>query len=431
MRERLRKEYLRRVKMVLRTELYGRNKVEAINGLALPVLTYSFGVIHWGTTELQQLDRKTRRLLTMHGIHHPSADVDRLYVSRRDGGRGLMQIEGVYKSTIVGLDSYLDRSSDPFMKLVRESDSGKTQFSIKRLARQFTDQLQKPMMPGDTSESGVTQKDMSVGMFRERSHTRRVGSWRQKPMHGQYRLITEKPSIDAKRTFDWLRTSNLTGATEGLIVAAQDQAVRTRYYEKQILHQHISPTCRVCRVCPETVSHIVSGCGALAPRDYTVRHNQVASIIHWNICRHFGVPVVARWYRHQPDKLVETDDITMMWDTTIPTASKVKANRPDICLRHKKANTCLLIDISVPWDDNVGKAYADKLAKYADLRVEVNRMWHCQSRVIPVILGALGTVHAGMEGCLDSIPGHHNLQHLQSTALFGSARILRKHVSSV
>ena len=71
MRERLRCEYFRRVKMVLRTELYSRNKVLAINGLALPVLTYSFGVIHWGTTDLQQLDRRTRKLLTMHGVHHP------------------------------------------------------------------------------------------------------------------------------------------------------------------------------------------------------------------------------------------------------------------------------------------------------------------------------------------------------------------------
>ena len=57
MRERLRREYFRRVKMVLRTELYGRNKVLAINGLALPVLTYSFGIINWRATDLQQLDR--------------------------------------------------------------------------------------------------------------------------------------------------------------------------------------------------------------------------------------------------------------------------------------------------------------------------------------------------------------------------------------
>ena len=71
---------------------------------------------------------------------------------------------------------------------------------------------------------------------------------------------------------------------------------------------------------------------------------------------------------------METDDIVVMWDTTIPTAGKIKANRPDICLRDKKAYTCLLIDISCPADGNVGRKHAEKLAKYGDLRVEVSRM---------------------------------------------------------
>ena len=76
MRERLHREYFRRVKVVLRTELYGWNKIRAINGFALPVLTCGFGVIHWGCMDLQQLDRQTRKLLSMHGVHHPAADVD-------------------------------------------------------------------------------------------------------------------------------------------------------------------------------------------------------------------------------------------------------------------------------------------------------------------------------------------------------------------
>ena len=74
--------------MVLWTELYGWNKILAINGFALPVLTYSFGVIHWGCMDLQQLNRRTRKLLSMHGVHHPSADVDRLYAPCSDGGGG-------------------------------------------------------------------------------------------------------------------------------------------------------------------------------------------------------------------------------------------------------------------------------------------------------------------------------------------------------
>ena len=115
---------------------------------------------------------------------------------------------------------------------------------------------------------------------------------------------------------------------------------------------------------------------------------------------------------------------------TIPTARKIKANRPDICLRNRKTNTCLLIDISCPADGNIGKKHAEKLAKYSDLRVEISRMWHCRTLVVPVVLGALGTVHAGIARWLDIIPGHHNLQHLQKTVLLGSTRILRKVMSS-
>ena len=186
----------------------------------------------------------------------------------------------------------------------------------------------------------------------------------------------------------------------GTVVAAQDQALRTRYYERNILHQDVSPTCRLCSVGLETVDHTVVGCSALAPMDYTDRNNQVASIIHWGICRHFGVPVESRWYRHHPDRLVETDNITMMWDTAIPTARKINAHRPDICFRNKKTNTCLLIDISCPTDGNIARKQAEKLTKYSDLWVEVSRMWQWRTLVVPVVLGALG-VHTGITWWLD------------------------------
>ena len=106
--------------------------------------------------------------------------------------------------------------------------------------------------------------------------------------------------------------------------------------------------------------------------------------------------------RHQPDKLVEKDDIVMMWNTTISTAKKIKVNRHDICLRNKKANTCLLINISCPDDGNVRK-HAEKLAEYGDLRVEIeiSHMWQCRTQVVPVFFGALGTVHAGVARWLD------------------------------
>ena len=198
---------------------------------------------------------------------------------------------------------------------------------------------------------------MDAKHFHKCSSYLRVRSWSGKPMHGQYRRLTEQSPVDMEESFGWLKAANLPGASEGLVVAAQDQALRTRYYEHHILHRNVSPTCRVCSAGLETVDHIVAGCSAIAPTDYTDRHNQVASIIHWNNCRQFQVPVESRWYWHQLDRLVETDDMVMMWDTTIPTAGKIKANRPDICLRDKKANTCLVIDISCPAGGNLLKSW--------------------------------------------------------------------------
>ena len=87
-KEMLKKEYFRRLRLVLGTELNAKNKIQAIGSLAVPVLRYSFGIVDWRQEELQKLDRKTRKLLTIHGQHHPRADVDRLYVPRQQGGRG-------------------------------------------------------------------------------------------------------------------------------------------------------------------------------------------------------------------------------------------------------------------------------------------------------------------------------------------------------
>ena len=100
--------------------------------------------------------------------------------------------------------------------------------------------------------------------------------------------VSEQPPADMKETHGWLKAANLPVATEELVVAAQDQALRTRYYERKILHRDVSPTCRMCSGGLETVDHIVAGCSSMAPMHYTDRHNQVASIIHWDVCRHLG-----------------------------------------------------------------------------------------------------------------------------------------------
>ena len=63
MKVKIRKEYKRRIKLVLKSELNARNKVVAFNTLAVPVILYSYGVIDWKLDEIQDLDRMTRKQL--------------------------------------------------------------------------------------------------------------------------------------------------------------------------------------------------------------------------------------------------------------------------------------------------------------------------------------------------------------------------------
>jgi hypothetical protein len=77
MKERLKQEYRRRLRMILKSELNTRNKITATGGLAVPVLNYSFGIINWRTAEIKEIDRRSRKMLTMYTDLH---DVSQFYV---------------------------------------------------------------------------------------------------------------------------------------------------------------------------------------------------------------------------------------------------------------------------------------------------------------------------------------------------------------
>ena len=81
-KDRLSKEYVRRVKKVIRSKLNGGNMVRVINSWAVSLLRYSGGVVRWTKVELMNLDRKTRKLLIIQDALHARADDSRLYLMR-------------------------------------------------------------------------------------------------------------------------------------------------------------------------------------------------------------------------------------------------------------------------------------------------------------------------------------------------------------
>ena len=87
------KEYIRKLKKVLKTKLNGGDLVSGVNTYAVSLLRYLAAFVSWRKNELQAIDRKTRKLFTIYGALHPKSNVDRLYIPRKEGGRGLISAE--------------------------------------------------------------------------------------------------------------------------------------------------------------------------------------------------------------------------------------------------------------------------------------------------------------------------------------------------
>ena len=213
---------------------------------------------------------------------------------------------------------------------------------------------------------------------------------------------------------------------KGFIIVAQDQRLPTRWYQYNILKKpDVDPKCRLCGRFDETIDHLVSGCPELAKTNYIHRHNKAAAHMHWAICKEFGIEVKEQWYEHEPKTVTWNDSVTILWDMPIHTDRTIAANRPDIVLKNKKDKTCLLIDMTIPLDTYTSVKTMEKLTKYKDLEIEVERMWGLKTTTVPVVMGALGTIKKDMENYTNKIPGNINIHELQKITLLSTAHLLR------
>jgi len=100
-------------------------------------------------------------------------------------------------------------------------------------------------------------------------------------------------------------------------------------------------------------------------------------------------------YEHVPTS-VETSQggtVIVLWNQQVQTDRIIhNNNKPDIIIRDNEKGTCILIDVAISGDRNVIKKEAKKILKYKDLTIEIQCMWNVKTKVIPVIIGATGTI---------------------------------------
>ena len=179
MKEKIKKKYLGRTRKLLETKLYSRNLIKEINTWAVSLVIYSGLILKWIKEELKQMDQITRKLKIMNKTLYPRDDVDRLYVSRKEGGRGLCSIVDSVDTSIQRLEDYIEKC-------------GRTLITTTR---------------NNTNNTRIN-----------RTAATRKQKWEEKQRYGYFKLLSS--DIWDEKTWTWLRKGNLKRETESLQIAA-------------------------------------------------------------------------------------------------------------------------------------------------------------------------------------------------------------------
>ena len=278
------------------------------------------------------------------------------------------------------------------------------------------------------AEAGLIDTETCIQKeeFKRKSNDKAEEEWKGKVMHGQF-LRDLPEGTDTKQTFAWMGKMDLKPETEALICAAQEQALRTNYVKYNIDKTAESPLCRMCADKGESVGHIISECTKLAQKEYKRRHDNVARIVHWELCEKFSLDRAERWYEHQPEGVVENDEVKLLWDFKIQCDRDIEHHKPDIVVVNKQEKSCLIIDIAVPGDQRIIFKEGKKIEVYTDLKNELYRLWSLKTiDIVPIIVGALGAVSKKLGDYISKLGLSTQIALIQKTALLGTARILRR-----
>ena len=241
-------------------------------------------------------------------------------------------------------------------------------------------------------------------------------------------VLSDKQAISPtrKRGRVFLRKKNLKGETESLLIAPENNAIRSNHIKARIDKTKQNSKERLCDDRDEAINHIISVCSKLIQKEYKTRHDWVGKLIYWKLYKKFKSDHTNKWYMHNPESVQENGTHKLLWDSEMHTDHLISARRPDLIIINKKERTCRIVDFAVPADHRLKLKEGEKRDKYLDLAWKMKKLCNLKVTIIPIVIGALGTVPKGLVQGLEDLEITGRVETVQTTALLRSARILRR-----
>ena len=127
--------------------------------------------------------------------------------------------------------------------------------------------------------------------------------------------------------------------TESLLIAAQNNSIRTNYVQAKIDKMQQNSKCRLYSNEDEIINHIISECSKLAQKECKSRHNRLGKVIYGELCKKLKFDNMNKWYicttqnpsKRMKHKLLcdfemQTDHLISAWQPNIVIVNKKKVN---------------------------------------------------------------------------------------------------------
>ena len=437
--------YLQRLSVIWSSPLSDHHKVVATNQFALPVLVYFMWTQVWPITELQRLERESRKIMVENGGKHPLGTSDLLYLPRKVGGRGLKSIEAEYKLTKVKAAVRLYNNSDPTMQLVRQFEekarrTGRHSLigDAHRFAEEFGMKLElRCLDPSGTTEQGEIIEGRKIGVWAKKAvQSKRFEDTKEKKWQGKLMTVRwEDEKLDGE-CFSWMTewraapTHTIAG-----IMELYEQLLPTKLYNSRKTKTTDDPDdrCRLGGKAQESVAHVLSGCSVLAQTKYLSRHNAALKILFFELLKsHQLIEVIPPWYSPtQPKPSYENEQATVYWDVPVYADHiEVHANRVDARIVDKENQTVTLLEMSCPWVENREQKEKEKTLKYAPLRLELKQQYpgyriNQVNIIIDVLGGYSKELYNRVRDLLGAERSREYLRRMQKSVLSSSLNIVR------
>ena len=207
----------------------------------------------------------------------------------------------------------------------------------------------------ERNDIGIISSAETGEEYQKRKDLERKEALLSKPLHGKFfstvNNLAEEGYVDLDRSWQWLKGGYLTKSTESYIMAAQEQALQTKWRRSTV--EGIDGEDGLCRVCGkrfETIKHVVSGCSELAKKQYLIRHDKMGARIHWELCKKYSIDCAEKWFNHIPSSVCRNADnsIEIYWNRKLLVGKGIEANKPDLIGVDKANQKWTIVDFCVP-----------------------------------------------------------------------------------